>query len=130
MRTTEQLHCKGASFNIFACARLQVILGMAAALFICPQSDLYSAEPPAAAPTKQVEKTNAVQDVKAPAPLKSTEFFSQSEKKKDCLNASIEGAPLKTVLRQLATVTGWKVFMEPGLTRTVSAKFKDLPSHE
>ncbi|MBO4715257.1 MAG: S8 family serine peptidase [Verrucomicrobia bacterium] len=130
MRTTEQLHCKDASFNIFAHARLQVILGMAAALLICLESPLYSADPPKASPAKQVEKTNVVQDVKAPAPLKSTEFFSQSEKKKDCLNASIEGAPLKTVLRQLATVTGWKVFMEPGLTRTVSAKFKDLPSHE
>ena len=107
-----------------------MIAGMAAALFIGLECALYSAETPAKGSTNQIQTPKTVQDAKTQSAPKSTEFFSQSEKKKGCLNASIEGAPLKTVLRQLATVTGWKIFMEPGLTRTVSAKFKDLPSHE
>ncbi len=130
MRATEQLHGSGIRQGARIGTRLRMIAGMAAALFIGLECALYSAETPAKGSTNQIQTPKAVQDAKTQSAPKSTEFFSQSEKKKDCLNASIEGAPLKTVLRQLATVTGWKIFMEPGLTRTVSAKFKDLPSHE
>ncbi len=130
MRATEQLHGSGIRQGARIGTRLRMIAGMAAALFIGLECALYSAETPAKGSTNQIQTPKTVQDAKTQSAPKSTEFFSQSEKKKDCLNASIEGAPLKTVLRQLATVTGWKIFMEPGLTRTVSAKFKDLPSHE
>ncbi|MBO7390962.1 MAG: S8 family serine peptidase [Verrucomicrobia bacterium] len=130
MRATEQLYGNGIRQGARIGTRLRMIAGMAAALFIGLECVLYSAETPAKGSTNQIQTPKTVQDAKTQSAPKSTEFFSQSEKKKDCLNASIEGAPLKTVLRQLATVTGWKIFMEPGLTRTVSAKFKDLPSHE
>jgi hypothetical protein len=130
VRATEQLHGSGIRQGARIGTRLRMIAGMAAALFIGLECALYSAETPAKGSTNQIQTPKTVQDAKTQSAPKSTEFFSQSEKKKDCLNASIEGAPLKTVLRQLATVTGWKIFMEPGLTRTVSAKFKDLPSHE
>ena len=130
MRATEQLHGSGIRQGARLGTRLRMIAGMAAALFIGLECALYSAETPAKGSTNQIQTPKTVQDAKTQSAPKSTDFFSQSEKKKGCLNASIEGAPLKTVLRQLATVTGWKIFMEPGLTRTVSAKFKDLPSHE
>ena len=62
--------------------------------------------------------------------LKSTELFSQNAKNRENLDAAISGVPLRKVLAQLATVTEWKIFVEPGLNRIVNAKFKNLPRHE
>lgn len=62
--------------------------------------------------------------------LKKTKFFSQNEKNTAHIDGTIEKAPIKNVLRQLSTVTGWRIFMEPGLSYTVDSKFKNLPPHE
>ena len=44
------------------------------------------------------------------------------------MDADIKGETLVPLLRQISERTGWHVYMEPGTARTVSAKFKDLPS--
>ncbi len=47
------------------------------------------------------------------------------------VTADIQTAKLLKVLQQIATTTGWQVFVEPqATTQTVSAKFKDLPPPE
>jgi hypothetical protein len=43
------------------------------------------------------------------------------------VSADIKTWELTKLLEQVASVTGWKVFLEPGTAHTVSAKFKDLP---
>jgi hypothetical protein len=43
------------------------------------------------------------------------------------VSADIKTGDLSRLLSRIATVTGWKVFVEPGTSRNVSAKFKDLP---
>ncbi len=43
------------------------------------------------------------------------------------VTADIEGGNLYGTLKQIATATGWRVYLEPGVTRQVSAKFTDLP---
>src|SRR5512140_2939966 len=42
--------------------------------------------------------------------------------------ADIQGAQLVDVLRRVAASSGWQVFLEPGTTHSVSAKFKNLPA--
>ena len=46
------------------------------------------------------------------------------------VDADIKALALPSLLKQVATATGWQVFLEPGTTRTASAKFKDLPPGE
>jgi hypothetical protein len=48
-------------------------------------------------------------------------------KEQDLVSADIKSSNLKSVLEQIATATGWKVFVEPETFHTVSAKFVDLP---
>jgi hypothetical protein len=48
----------------------------------------------------------------------------------DRVDANVQGETLVPLLGQIATDTGWQVYVEPGTVKTVSAKFKDLPSHE
>jgi hypothetical protein len=43
----------------------------------------------------------------------------------DKVSADINGWDVRTLLEQVASATGWQVFMEPGTKYTVSAKFKD-----
>lgn len=43
------------------------------------------------------------------------------------VTADIEGGSLYGTLKQIATATGWRVYLEPGVTRQVSAKFSELP---
>ncbi|MEY2430159.1 MAG: thermitase [Verrucomicrobiota bacterium] len=43
------------------------------------------------------------------------------------VSADIKGGSLFQLLSQVASATGWKVFVEPGSTREISAKFKNLP---
>ena len=43
----------------------------------------------------------------------------------DKVTADIKGWDVRTLLEQIASATGWQVFMEPGTKYTVSAKFKD-----
>ena len=42
------------------------------------------------------------------------------------VSADIKSGELSKLLGQIATSTGWKVYLEPGTTRDVSAKFKNL----
>src|SRR2546421_7708514 len=46
------------------------------------------------------------------------------------VSANIQYRPLARLLEQITAATGWKVFVEPGTTHDVSAKFKDLPPGE
>jgi hypothetical protein len=43
----------------------------------------------------------------------------------DKVSADIKGWDVRTLLEQIASATGWQVFMEPGTKSVVSAKFKD-----
>src|SRR4051812_12633283 len=43
------------------------------------------------------------------------------------VSADIKAWELPQVLERVATITGWKVYLEPGTTHTTSTKFKDLP---
>ncbi len=46
----------------------------------------------------------------------------------DRVDADLHGMALLPLLEQIATEADWKVFVEPGTERSVSAKFKALPS--
>ena len=46
------------------------------------------------------------------------------------VSADIKSAGLMSVLARIATATRWQVYVEPDSTRTVSAKFNDLPPGE
>src|ERR1035437_8684712 len=46
------------------------------------------------------------------------------------VSADIKGGKLLPLLEQVASITGWQVFLEPNTTCTVSAKFDRLPPGE
>jgi thermitase len=46
----------------------------------------------------------------------------------DSVDADIRGEALWPLLEQIAEAADWKIFVEPGSDRNVSAKFKNLPS--
>lgn len=46
------------------------------------------------------------------------------------VDADIQSWTLDQLLQRIALETGWKVYEEPGLSKTVSSKFKSLPSGE
>src|SRR5436190_10006112 len=46
------------------------------------------------------------------------------------VDAKLEAVALDKVLARLAALSGWKVFVEPGLEQPVSAQFKNLPQDE
>jgi thermitase len=46
------------------------------------------------------------------------------------VDADIRGEPLWPLLETIARETGWRIYVEPGTTRSASAKFKDLPSDD
>jgi hypothetical protein len=46
------------------------------------------------------------------------------------VSADLQSLPLPRLLEQVATATGWQVFLEPGTERNASVKFKDLPQGE
>jgi hypothetical protein len=49
---------------------------------------------------------------------------------KDVVSANIQSLPVIRVLGAVADFTGWKIYLEPNLSRTVSTKFKDLSTGE
>jgi hypothetical protein len=52
------------------------------------------------------------------------------ETNRNRVSADIKSGKLLPLLEQIATVTGWHVFVEPGSSQAVSAKFNDLPPGE
>lgn len=46
------------------------------------------------------------------------------------VDADISSWPIKKVLGRLTAISGWQVYMEPGLDRSVSVKFKNQPRGE
>lgn len=48
----------------------------------------------------------------------------------DRVSADIRSWSLPDLLQQVSSDSGWKIYLEPGATRDVSAKFKDLPPGE
>ena len=47
------------------------------------------------------------------------------QKDKNIVTADISNAQLRPTLERVARATGWQVYVEPGLSHSVSAKFKD-----
>ncbi|HEY3914523.1 MAG TPA: S8 family serine peptidase [Verrucomicrobiae bacterium] len=50
--------------------------------------------------------------------------------KQDQVDANIDNQSLIPVLKKIARVTGWRVFVEPGAATSVSVKFKELSQDE
>jgi hypothetical protein len=46
---------------------------------------------------------------------------------KERVSADIKSEKLGVLLKQISSATGWKVYVEPGTSREISAKFQDLP---
>lgn len=46
------------------------------------------------------------------------------------VDANVHDEPLMPVLGRIASDTGWRVYVEPGTTRTIAAKFQGQPSGE
>jgi hypothetical protein len=44
------------------------------------------------------------------------------------MDADVRGETLPALLQKIASETGWRVYVEPGAARTVSTKFKGLPT--
>jgi hypothetical protein len=51
-------------------------------------------------------------------------------KKQNRVSADLHSLQLRPLLEQVASATGWQVYLEPDTTHNVSAKFKDLPPGE
>jgi Subtilase family len=51
-------------------------------------------------------------------------------KRDKTVDANVTEWPLHQLLNRLASASGWKVFVEPGLDQRVSASFKNLPQGE
>lgn len=49
---------------------------------------------------------------------------------KDLVSANIESLPVLSVLAAVAKNTGWRIYLEPNTSHTVSTKFKDLSTGE
>ncbi len=52
------------------------------------------------------------------------------ETNRNRVTADIKAGKLIPLLEQIASVTGWHVFVEPDRTRTISVKFSNLPPGE
>ncbi|MFM2083090.1 MAG: hypothetical protein RL380_1781 [Verrucomicrobiota bacterium] len=50
--------------------------------------------------------------------------------KTERLTVALDERPLGELLEKITTATGWEIFLEPGTTRTVSARFKNQPLGE
>lgn len=62
-------------------------------------------------------------------PVNAGELFNWS-KTRNRVTADIHSLKLNTLLEQIATATGWQVYLEPGTTYTTSAKFTELAPGE
>ncbi len=60
------------------------------------------------------------------APGQSAESLTW-RKDRDAVDADINSWSLVRTLEQVAEATGWQIYLEPGLQRKVSTKFKDRP---
>jgi hypothetical protein len=63
------------------------------------------------------------------APAWAADAFTW-ETNRDRVSADMKSGKLLPLLEQIATATGWQVFVEPETTRAVSAKFSNLPPGE
>src|SRR5260370_41705334 len=63
------------------------------------------------------------------APLRAADTLNWNTNR-DLVTADIKSTGLLRVLESVASVTRWKVFLEPETIHTVSAKFKNLPPGE
>jgi len=50
--------------------------------------------------------------------------------KQDQVDADIQRSDLITLLKNIARATGWKVYVEPGASNSISVKFKDLSEND
>jgi hypothetical protein len=65
----------------------------------------------------------------SPAPATGTNALSWRVKQNQ-VDAQIQNWDLPKLLKKIASATGWKVYVEPGTTNDVSAKFKNLSQDE
>ena len=52
------------------------------------------------------------------------------DRAQDRMTVDIQSLPLISFLQRFAAATGWHIFVEPDLTREISAKFSELPTGE
>jgi hypothetical protein len=50
--------------------------------------------------------------------------------KQNQVDANVDNGTLIPLLKRIARVTGWKVYVEPGASAAISVKFKDVPQDE
>ena len=62
-------------------------------------------------------------------PAAATDTFNWRTNQ-NLVSADIQSGELSKLLEQVASLTGWQVFLEPGTTHAVSAKFNNLPPGE
>ncbi|HEY6227669.1 MAG TPA: S8 family serine peptidase [Verrucomicrobiae bacterium] len=62
--------------------------------------------------------------------LPTNDGFIGFNAKERRFTAAVESSPLKKVMAKLGTATGWKVYIDPGAQRTVSAQFTNRTSGE
>ena len=60
----------------------------------------------------------------------SAESLQLTWRKDKTADANIDGKPFPSVLARLSAVTGWKVYLQPGLERTISVQFTNAPQSE
>ena len=64
------------------------------------------------------------------APAVRAENSLAWDAKAERLTVALDERPLGELLEKITTATGWEIFLEPGTTRSVSARFKNLPMGE
>ncbi|MCX7872431.1 MAG: S8 family serine peptidase [Verrucomicrobiae bacterium] len=74
--------------------------------------------------------TNSINKKLKQSSATSTKNLLKYNQNTQSITAGIDSMPLEEFLARLSEVTGWNVFIEPGTSHTVSAKFKDRPVGE
>jgi hypothetical protein len=72
--------------------------------------------------------TNTI--VKKSSQQESSKYILKFDAKTQSITAGIDSMPLEEFLARLSEVSGWNIFVEPGTTHNVSAKFKNRPVGE
>lgn len=72
--------------------------------------------------------TNSI--IKKTDKKESPKYILKFDSSTQSITAWIESMPLEEFLARLSEVSGWNIFVEPGTTHTVSAKFKERPVGE
>lgn len=73
--------------------------------------------------------TNSIK-IKTNSAFSSAKIFLKYDSISQAITAEVNGMPVEEFLSRLSEITGWNVFIEPGASHTVSAKFRNRPVGE